>query len=179
MVKETPSRARCNSRGNIIGTSSVFDPATPETYAFVLKLYDPEILLIRELARVQMKRRIGGPVDPMRPTVYMTVDDQDRIIFAYPDKYEIQVFAPDGTLTRKILKAYDPVTVTAEEKAASVEGASPQVKFDFPSTIRRSCGSSMTRPGACTCRLTKRPAGPIRTSMTSSTRRAGSSPGPR
>jgi hypothetical protein len=132
MVKETPSRARCNSRGNIIGTSSVFDPATPETYAFVLKLYDPEILLIRELARVQMKRRIGGPVDPMRPTVYMTVDDQDRIIFAYPDKYEIQVFAPDGTLTRKILKAYDPVTVTAEEKAASVEGASPQVKFDFP-----------------------------------------------
>jgi len=132
MVKETPSRARCNSRGNIIGTSSVFDPATPETYAFVLKLYDPEIAPIRELARVQMKRRIGGPVNPMLPTIYMTVDDQDRIIFAYPDKYEIQVFAPDGTLTRKILKAYDPVTITEEEKAASVEGAPPQIKFDFP-----------------------------------------------
>ncbi|OGD18771.1 MAG: hypothetical protein A2W03_12345 [Candidatus Aminicenantes bacterium RBG_16_63_16] len=132
MVKETPSRARCNSRGNIIGTSSVFDPATPETYAFVLKLYDPEITPIRELARVQMKRRIGGPVNPMRPTVYMTVDDQDRVIFAYADKYEIQVFDPDGTLTRKILKAYDPVTVTAEEKAASVDGAPPQIKFDFP-----------------------------------------------
>jgi len=132
MVKETPSRARCNSRGNIIGTSSVFDPAAPETYAFVLKIYDPEITPIRELARVQMKRRIGGPINPMSPTVYMTVDDQDRIIFAYAERYEIQVFAPDGTLTRKILKAYDPVTVTAEEKAASVEGAPPQIKFDFP-----------------------------------------------
>ena len=132
MVKETPSRARCNSRGNIIGTSTVFDPATPETYAFVLKLYDPEVTPIRELARVQMERRIGGPVNPMLPTVYMTVDDQDRIIFAYPDKYEIQVFDPDGTLMRKILKAYNPVMVTAEEKAASVEGAPPQIKFDFP-----------------------------------------------
>jgi len=132
MVKETPTRARCNSRGNIIGTSSVYDPATPNTYAYVLKLYDPEINPVKELARVQLERRLGPPVNPMRPTVYMTVDDQDNVFFGYPERYEIQVFNPEGNLVRKILKPFKPVTITEEEKAASVEGASPQMKFDFP-----------------------------------------------
>ena len=132
MVKETPTRARCNSRGNIIGTSSVYDPATPNTYAFVLKLYDPELNPIKELARLQLERRLGPTVNPMRPTVYMTVDEQDNVIFGYPERYEIQVFDSDGNLTRKILKTYKPVAVTEEEKAASVEGAPPQIKFEFP-----------------------------------------------
>jgi len=132
MVKETPTRARCNSRGNIIGTSSVYDPATPNTYAFVLKLYDPEVNPIKELARMQLERRLGPTVNPMRPTVYMTVDEQDNVIFGYPERYEIQVFDSDGNLTRKILKTYKPVAVTEEEKAASVEGAPPQIKFEFP-----------------------------------------------
>jgi len=132
MVKETPTRARCNSRGNIIGTSTVYDPATPKTYAFVLKLYDPEVNPIKELARMQLERSLGPTVKPMRPTVYMTVDDQDNVIFGYPERYEIQVFDPDGNLTRKILKTYKPVAIAEEEKAASIEGAPPQIKFEFP-----------------------------------------------
>jgi len=132
MVKETPNRARCNSRGNIIGTTTFFDPSTPNTFAHVLKLYDPEINPIKELARIQLERSLGRNVNPMRPTVYMTVDDQDNIIFGYPERYEIQIFDPDGNLKRKILKAYKPVIITEEEKAASIEGAPPQMKFDFP-----------------------------------------------
>jgi hypothetical protein len=132
MVKETPSRARRNSRGNIIGTSTVFDPATPKTYAFVLKLYDPEVNPIKELVRMQIERSLGPTVNPMRPDIYMTVDDQDNVIFGYAGRYEIQVFDSNGNLTRKILKTYKPVAITEEEKAASVEGASPQMKFEFP-----------------------------------------------
>jgi hypothetical protein len=132
MIKETPTRARCNSRGNMVGTSAVYDPATPKTYAFVLKLYDPEVNPIKELARMQIERILGPTINPMRPTVYMTVDDQDNIIFGYPERYEIQVFDPDGNLTRKILRAYKPVAITEEEKAASIEGAPPQIKFEFP-----------------------------------------------
>ena len=132
MVKETPSRARCNSRGNIIGTSSAFDPATPKTYAFVLKLYDPKVNPIKELARVQLERRLGGPINPMIPVVYMTVDDQDNVIFGYPGPYEIQVFDSDGNLTRRILKTYKPVAITEEEKAEAVKGAPSQIEFEFP-----------------------------------------------
>lgn len=132
MVKETPTRARCNSRGNIIGTPTVYDPATPNIYTFVLKLYDPQVNPIKELARMQIERRPGPTVNPMRPTVYMTVDDQDNVIFGYPERYEIQVFDSEGNLARKILKAYKPVATTEEEKAASVEGAPPQIKFEFP-----------------------------------------------
>jgi hypothetical protein len=132
MVKETPTRARCNSRGNIIGTSTVFDPTTPKTYAFVLKLYDPEVNPIKELARMQIERSLGPTVNPMRPNIYMTVDDQDYVIFGYAERYEIQVFDSNGNLTRKILKTYKPVAITEEEKAASIEGAPPQMKFEFP-----------------------------------------------
>jgi hypothetical protein len=132
MIKETPSRARCNSRGNIIGTSSVFDPATPKIYAWVLKLYDPKVNPIKELARIQLERRLGPPINPMRPNIYMTVDDQDNVIFGYAGRYEIQVFNPEGDLTRKILKPYKPVAITEEEKAASVEGAPSQIQFEFP-----------------------------------------------
>ncbi len=132
MVKETPSRARCNSRGNIVGTSTVYDPATPKIYTFALKLYSPEVYPIKELARVQIERNIGRPLNPMQPTVYMTVDDQDNVFFGYPERYEIQVFDAEGNLTRKILKTYKPVAVTDEDKAASVEGAPPQMKFEYP-----------------------------------------------
>jgi hypothetical protein len=132
MVKETPTRARCNSHGNIIGTSTVFDPATPETYSYVLKLYDPAVNPIKEMARIQIERRLAGAVNPMQPTIYMTVDDQDNIIFGYPVRYEIQIFDFDGDLIRKIFKAYTPVPITEEEKAASVEGAPAQIKFEFP-----------------------------------------------
>ena len=132
MIKESPSRARCNSRGDIVGTSTIYDPANPNTYAFVLNLYDPELNPIKEMARIERERMPALRVNPMRPSVYMTVDDQDNVIFGYPERYEIRIFDSHGNQTRKIRKAFNPVTITEEEKAALVEGAPPNIKFEFP-----------------------------------------------
>jgi len=131
MKKDSPTRARRNSRGNIIGTSTLFDPATPGSYSHVLKIYDSEINPIKELTRIQVQRR-SEIFNPVRPTVYMTVDDDDNVIFGYPEEYELQIYGPDGILAKRIIKVYKPVDITEDEKAAAVKGLPPQIKVEFP-----------------------------------------------
>jgi len=127
MKKDSPSRTRCDSRGNIIGTSSVFDPETPY---YALKKYDSEIEPIKELVRIKIQRR-PGVINLFSPNIYMTVDDEDNIIFGYSKDYELQIFNPEGDLTKKIIKEYDPVEITEEEKEEATQGAPPQLKFEF------------------------------------------------
>jgi hypothetical protein len=131
MKKERPSRARRNSRGNMIGTSVVFDPGTPGLYYEVLKMYDSEMEPIKELARIQVQRR-PGVFNPFSANVYMTVDDEDRIIFGYSREYEIQIYSPAGDLATRIIKEYMPVEITEKEKAESTTDIPPQIKVEFP-----------------------------------------------
>lgn len=127
MKKDSPSRARCDSRRNIIGTSSVFDPETPY---YALKKYNSEIEPIKELARVKIQRK-PGVINPFSPNIYMSVDDEDNIIFGYSKDYELQIFNPEGDLTKKIIREYDPVGITEEEKEEATQEAPPQIKFEF------------------------------------------------
>lgn len=127
MKKDSPSRARCDSHGNIFGTSYIFDPENPY---YVLKKYDPEIEPVKELARIKIKRR-RGVINRFSPNIYMTVDDEDNIIFGYSKDYELQIFNPEGDLIKKIIREYDPVEVTEEEKEKATQGAPPQLKFEF------------------------------------------------
>ncbi len=122
------SRARCDSQGNIITTSSVFDPENPY---YVLKKFNSEISLIKEIIRVPMQRR-PGIINPFSPNLYMTVDAEDNIIFAYSKDYEVMVFNPDGDLIKKIIREYDPVEITDEEIEEATRGAPPRIKFEFP-----------------------------------------------
>ncbi len=53
-------------------------------------------------------------------------------------KYEIVVFSPEGKRIRKIVKDYDPVQITEEEKEEMIKntfgdrGAPPNIKLNFP-----------------------------------------------
>lgn len=131
MKKESPSRARCNSHGNIIGTNTVFDFENPNTFYYVLKTYDSEIEPIKELVRIDIQRKMGV-VNPFRPNIYMTVDDEDNIIFGYSKDYELQIYNPEGDLIKKIMREYDPEKITEEEKEESTQGSPSSVKFEFP-----------------------------------------------
>jgi len=131
MKKESPSRARCNSHEKIVGTATVFDLENPYTYFNVLKTYDSEIEPIKELARIKIQRK-PGVLNPISPNIYMTVDDEDNIIFGYSKDYELQIFNPEGDLIKKIMREYDPVEVTEEEKEEATQGISSQIKVEFP-----------------------------------------------
>jgi len=128
MKTEFLSRARCDSQGNIITTSSVLDPENPY---YVLKKFDSEINLIKEIIKVPMQRS-PGVIIPFSSNLYMTVDAEDNIIFSYSKDYEIQVFNPDGDLTKKIKREYEPVEITDEEKEEITRGAPSQIKYEFP-----------------------------------------------
>lgn len=59
--------------------------------------------------------------------------DDTRVFVGFPDRYEIQVLAPDGTLRRIIRRAFEPVRVTQadidwlmERRLSQVEGAENQ-----------------------------------------------------
>ena len=128
MKTEFLSRARCDSQGNIITTSSVLDPENPY---YVLKKFNSEISLIKEIIKVPIQRR-PGIINPFSSNLYMTVDTEDNIIFAYSKDYEVLVFNPDGDLTKKIIREYDPVEITDEEKEEATRGAPPEIRFEFP-----------------------------------------------
>lgn len=59
------------------------------------------------------------------------MDDEDNIIFGYSKDYELQIFNPEGDLIKKIIREYDPVEVTEEEKEESTQGIPSQIKFEF------------------------------------------------
>ena len=96
-----------------------------------MKTYDSEIEPIKELARIKIQRK-PGVLNPISPNIYMTVDDEDNIIFGYSKDYELQIFNPEGDLIKKIMREYDPVEVTEEEKEEATQGISSQIKVEFP-----------------------------------------------
>jgi hypothetical protein len=66
----------------------------------------------------------------------------DNIVWGYPldFKYEIVVFGPGGQTIRKIIKEYDPVMITEEEKKQMIKAQfgdrelPPEYKLEFPNS---------------------------------------------
>jgi len=56
-----------------------------------------------------------------RPAVRLILADNDFIYLGYPDKYEINVYSPEGTLLKKITRDYDPIPVSDKDKDDFIE----------------------------------------------------------
>lgn len=128
--KERAGRTRCDSNGNIVSVCSLFDPG--ESFTYSLKIFDKDFNLMKEITKVTIPL-VPLTSNPFSPIVYMTVDAKDNIVFGYGKKYEIQIYNPEGNLAKKIMRAYDPVEVTEEEREKRREGLPEQIKLDFPS----------------------------------------------
>lgn len=55
-------------------------------------------------------------INPFSPRQYWVVNKNDQIVWAFPNKYELHVVNPDGTLVKTIMKEYIPVPVMKEDK---------------------------------------------------------------
>jgi hypothetical protein len=77
----------------------------------------------------------ANKVRPFLPVPYFLIDRDDRFIYGYPETYEIRFYGPaEAKILGKVLRDYDPMAVTAEEKAEQEKNV-PQgmkVEFDFP-----------------------------------------------
>jgi hypothetical protein len=51
-----------------------------------------------------------------RPSVRYILTDSDLIYLGWPDKYEINVYSPEGKMVKKITRDYDPMPVRDKDK---------------------------------------------------------------
>jgi len=126
MGKMFTLRLYCDSKGNYIITTAVIDPSNT---SYELKKFDSDLNLLDTITT------IPGPdptaFNPFMPIFYYQLAENDNIVYGYSKDYELQIISPEGKVIKKIVKDYDPVEVTEEEKEEQTRDLPPQIKFDF------------------------------------------------
>ena len=121
-------RGRIDSQGNIYITEGFVDEQDPR---YETKMLGPDASLIAVIGKSPAPTG-GGRLDPFMAINYFIVDRADRLIYGYPKTYEVQFFGPASPkLFKKITRDYDPVPVTAEERAEEEKGVPSGMKIDF------------------------------------------------
>jgi hypothetical protein len=112
------ARFKIDSRGNIYGES--FDVAPPKLKLGLIK-YDPALKSVQTLVEVEEPLPAGGGFNAFTTLLYHHLTADDRIVCLVTSRYEFQVLDSQGKLMRRILKAYEPLRVTASEKKRLLE----------------------------------------------------------
>ncbi len=104
-------RGLCDSKGQVYLTR-LLPGSDGLRYAYSKMAADGTLLAT--LLDVQPRR--AKEFDPFCPQPWFQIDRNDDFVFGYPKTYEIQIFGANAKLTKRILREYDPVAVTAAEK---------------------------------------------------------------
>jgi len=122
--------AHVDSKGFIYVTEGLVDPKDPR---YELKKLGPDASFIAMLAQSPAPK--PSNFNPFSAIGYWRIGPNDRIVYGYPETYEIQVFGTDNLkVARKIARDYDPVAVTEEEREAEKKDIPPGsgIVLDFP-----------------------------------------------
>jgi len=139
-MQEIPDNLYINSKNLFIGMkSSQSQEGNIQKMTSIYGLFDDRLNLITELYRDELEAPMptGRDVSSMaeflakgfselafRPQVIFRMTDDDFIYLGYPDKYEINVYSPEGVLVRKITRDYDPIPVSEKDKKSFGESVS-------------------------------------------------------
>ncbi len=116
-------------RGNTVGSYMVFSDQPVQE----LKKFNEEMESILVINTLKMLKR--PRIDARFPRQYWQINKDGSIIWGVNTRYELQVINPDGKVTKKIIKDYDPVSITKEYKEKWIkerfgeEGPMPGTKF--------------------------------------------------
>jgi len=116
-------------RGNIVGSYMVFSDQPVQE----LKKFNEEMEPILDINTLKMLKR--PRIDARFPRQYWQINKEGSIIWGVNTRYELQMINPDGKVTKKIIKDYDPVSITKKYKEKWIketfgeEGPSPGTKF--------------------------------------------------
>lgn len=142
-MQERHNNLYINSKGLILATkSSQSEEGNIMKSITTYGLFDDEFNLVQELYKDEIEiSRLAGPDESsiakfltqavsllaFRPMTRYTLADNDFIYLGYPDKYEINVYSPEGKMVRKITRDYDflPVSKKDEEYFIEVVSNSP------------------------------------------------------
>jgi len=103
--------SKTDSKGNIIAVVSYMQP---DQQIIELRKFDMELNPLVSYRSILLPRR-SSAYNPFRPEMSWTLTEKDCVIYGYPEKYELDVYDPEGNLIRKIFKDSKPVKVSPEE----------------------------------------------------------------
>jgi uncharacterized protein YifE (UPF0438 family) len=106
------SRPQVDSQNNIVARQTIIDTAEVR---FILKKFDSEL---NDLFEIFSYAYESNPkiYNVYPPQCYWGVRSDDSIVWGYADKYEFQILDRNGRAIQKIIKDYEPVEITEEEK---------------------------------------------------------------
>jgi len=125
-------RARLDSRGQIYILEIIMDN---ENSRYATKKLAPDGSLLATISETPTPASSGNTTKAFIPVAFYGIDREDRLIYGFPETYEIQIYGPMETkVLRKITRAYDPVAVTEEDKAEQRKDVPPGYtrEFEFP-----------------------------------------------
>lgn len=120
---------KVDSNGNVIGGYMVLDKKP----SFQLKTFNPDLEPQKDIATMEMAK--PPVIDPRFPRIYWDVMENDKLIWAVQTKYELHIVDAKGEQIRRIIKDYDPVDFTEEDKNKALELGlyeGPGVKLLWP-----------------------------------------------
>lgn len=123
-----PMQVICDSIGNIVAIEGSSDPSVPY---FKLKKLRSDMTLIATLATFPAPFK-GKTIIPFSPVAYFQIDDIDRILYAYPKDYEIIFYGTDNKIEKKIVRKYDPLEISKEERGEKLKYFPKDIKVEFP-----------------------------------------------
>jgi len=125
-------RGRVDSRGQIYVLEIVMDGSGSR---YATKKLAPDGSVLATISETPTPAGPGNTTKAFIPVAYFQISRDDRLVYGYPETYEIQLYGPDeAKVLRKIRREYDPVAVTEEEKAELKKEAPPGYarEFEFP-----------------------------------------------
>ncbi len=120
-------RIDIDSEGNLIGIVIVREEENPR---YELRKFDSELNYLCSFGSSPLPDQSG--YNPFMGVLISQIDNNDQVIFGFPENYEIKIFDKEGNLKRKIIKDYDPVEVTEEEIKQETESTPPELKVSIP-----------------------------------------------
>ena len=151
-----------NSKGFIIGNkSSVSEEGNIQKQIQLHGLFDDKFNLVAELYKDETELPLPTGLDmssmagyiakvfsimAFRPQAITALAKNDFIYLGYPDKYEINVYSPEGRLLKKITREYDPIPVSKKDKETFVKMASENLPSLFTEDIREKAFQNVKYP---------------------------------
>jgi len=126
------NRGLVDSRGQIYVVETIMDEKEPR---YATRKLGPDASAVATISETPAQVKGGNKVRAFPPTGYFMIDRDDRLIYGYPETYEIQFYDPAETkVHKKILRDYDPPAVTAKEKTDLEMTVPPgmKVEIEFP-----------------------------------------------
>jgi hypothetical protein len=128
-TKTAVMRVQLDSRGNILGLVIMRDKDNPR---YELQKFDPAMNFLHALDSAPTPSAGNEGFNPFGGSIYYAFDKDDRVVCGIPDRYEIKIFDTAGKLVKKIVRDYDPVPITEEEKKEVEEEMPPEMKLAIP-----------------------------------------------